>query len=354
MANSTVQNTILADELEAINAIYGDGTISLTSTDAVRTLTELRLPDDLFTYLVSFPSLYPDSALLILGIDSLDRSRDPLAAEHTLYLRIALLLSYRKGEVVLFDAVEEYVRILARSRGTSGDADLANSKAAPTQYFQSQPEELASRALIALDQAKSTPAFSTEQLDLLSSQIVSCSVCLEATLAPFSVKLPACKHSYCISCFQEGFSNMMAGNGEFRCCGGLVPVHLVQQYANLGTEDLNSYRIFMTEATSMNPLYCSEKSCSAFIASYLIRDSLAKCLSCKTITCVTCRRKQHQGICGYELKQITRLARTFRWQSCPNCAHMVSRTLGCNHMVCICGTRFCYQCGQKQDFCGCR
>lgn len=37
---------------------------------------------------------------------------------------------------------------------------------------------------------------------------------------------------------------------------------------------------------------------------------------------------------------------------CPDCHVVVSRTEGCNSMLCVCGTRFCYACGFKKCQCG--
>ena len=31
-------------------------------------------------------------------------------------------------------------------------------------------------------------------------------------------------------------------------------------------------------------------------------------------------------------------------QSCPRCKHLVYRTSGCDHITCVCGHHFCYQC----------
>jgi len=36
---------------------------------------------------------------------------------------------------------------------------------------------------------------------------------------------------------------------------------------------------------------------------------------------------------------------------CPECHVIVSRSEGCNDMMCVCGTRFCYACGFKQCKC---
>jgi hypothetical protein len=37
---------------------------------------------------------------------------------------------------------------------------------------------------------------------------------------------------------------------------------------------------------------------------------------------------------------------------CPECNVIVSRYEGCDHMVCVCGTHFCYRCGCKKCRCG--
>jgi hypothetical protein len=36
---------------------------------------------------------------------------------------------------------------------------------------------------------------------------------------------------------------------------------------------------------------------------------------------------------------------------CPDCHVIVSRSEGCNTMICVCGTRFCYACGSKKCEC---
>lgn len=37
---------------------------------------------------------------------------------------------------------------------------------------------------------------------------------------------------------------------------------------------------------------------------------------------------------------------------CPDCHVIVSRSEGCDHMMCVCGTHFCYACGFKKCKCG--
>lgn len=40
------------------------------------------------------------------------------------------------------------------------------------------------------------------------------------------------------------------------------------------------------------------------------------------------------------------------WQRCPDCGTGIERTIGCAHMVCVCGGEFCYSCGETWSKCG--
>ena len=218
--------------------------------------------------------------------------------------------------------------------------------------FHEQSQALAKRTLASVSHARTAGRFSLDQLETLSSQIVECAVCLEPVFRHYAANL-SCKHSFCIECLQQGLNSMMAGNGEFRCCGKYIPLPLVQQFGNPKSEALLAYKSWLAEASSKNPFYCCEKACSAFIPSYLFRNGLARCMKCGMNTCTNCRGRQHEGICGYELKQFNNLAKVNNWKFCPTCRHLVERTYGCDHMTCVCGARFCYHCGKRQNECVC-
>ncbi|KAJ7516233.1 hypothetical protein O6H91_22G048500 [Diphasiastrum complanatum] len=44
-------------------------------------------------------------------------------------------------------------------------------------------------------------------------------------------------------------------------------------------------------------------------------------------------------------KKLLQLAKSLKWQRCKNCAQIIERRDGCNHITCLCGHRFCYVCG---------
>ncbi len=351
MAFNTVSNSTLADELEVIDAIYGPGTIRLTSSDPIRTFIELRLPGDMHAYIINFPAVYPDQAPSVIGVDSLQLSLRPTVNEGITCLRISFLLAYSPGQVCLFDVIDRYAE-LSKMRQRLDGRQVAERNDKAVVEFDEQMKALAERVLASLIHLRDTARIPTDQVALLASQIVECAVCLEPVFRHYAANL-SCKHSFCVECLQQGLGSMMAGSGEFKCCGNFIPTLIVRQFGNLGPDELLAYSGWLSEASSSNPLYCAQKTCSAFIPSYLVRDALARCMKCKAVTCYTCRGKQHVGVCGYELKKIKNIAKSNRWKFCPCCSHLVERTVGCDHMVCVCGTRFCYRCGQRQDECTC-
>ena len=351
MALSTITNVSLTDELEAIEAIYGQGTIKVSSTSTKHTSIELRPPATTHGFFLTFPALYPEHAPAITGVDSLRLSLELAPQENLLYLRLALFHTFQPGQVCLYDMMERYLEILRKRQLLEND-NLANFNNLKVVHFDEEMKQLASSVTNTMDKARASAHFMQVQLDLLSSGIVGCSVCLEPVFRSYSATL-RCKHSYCIPCLQDGIRRMMKGNGEFRCCGSFIPALLVQRFGDLSGDLLRAYSIFLSERNAKDPLYCAERRCSTFIPSYLHRDGLAKCIKCDVGTCLRCRAKKHVGVCGYEVLKLHRMATQFHWQFCPACGHCVERTMGCDHMVCHCGMRFCYKCGQQQDQCIC-
>ncbi|KAM0278546.1 hypothetical protein ACHAQH_005114 [Verticillium albo-atrum] len=113
----------LNDEIEALNSIYGDGTLSpSTSSDAVDVYVLVLPADDadsdafsaelaarpaLRLYIPpSYPSSEPPS---VLATHSAGANAKPGGAAHALTLfRAALAETYTPGEVCLFDAIEDF------------------------------------------------------------------------------------------------------------------------------------------------------------------------------------------------------------------------------------------------------
>ncbi|KZZ98407.1 Impact family [Moelleriella libera RCEF 2490] len=104
----------LLDEVEAINSIYGDG--SLTRTDEQGEEEEdspstyiLRLPGEESSSLrLQFPRSYPHSPPCVAGTHHSSRGVKGAGAKDVRVFTEVLGAVYRPGEVCLFDAVEEF------------------------------------------------------------------------------------------------------------------------------------------------------------------------------------------------------------------------------------------------------
>ena len=100
-------NDALNDELEALNSIYGDGTLALSSKDSSTTTAILHFPSQPFSFLLDIPPTYPDVPLHITGTHSTgDTARG--AGEAAVTALVSVLSEvYQPGSVCLFDLVEE-------------------------------------------------------------------------------------------------------------------------------------------------------------------------------------------------------------------------------------------------------
>jgi len=121
-----VDNQALDEELESINAIYGDNTLAQTSSPETYILspsfhqTSLR---------ISFPFSYPETTPVVLGPESSSASsKKGEAAEFTHLARQVLQSCFRAGEPCIFDLVEELrTRVEQRDYASTTDPDSLSS-----------------------------------------------------------------------------------------------------------------------------------------------------------------------------------------------------------------------------------
>lgn len=135
----------LADEVEAINAIYGPGSLEPVSGSAGDYILRLLPEGETSSLNLHFPSSYPDSQLAILSTHSSGlHGRRGAAAHHLALFRDAVAAVYEPGQVCLFDAVERFKELLAEeeqgaeqgaveSTGQASDGDRAEWTPAPAE-----------------------------------------------------------------------------------------------------------------------------------------------------------------------------------------------------------------------------
>jgi hypothetical protein len=98
-------NEALRDEIEAINSIYGDGTIQASKEENTYIL---HLPRKSVSLRLEFPQDYPDAPPSVLGSEtSGDHARKGEASRVVDEVRETLRQTYQPGEVCLFDLLEE-------------------------------------------------------------------------------------------------------------------------------------------------------------------------------------------------------------------------------------------------------
>ncbi|QUC22708.1 uncharacterized protein UV8b_06949 [Ustilaginoidea virens] len=112
----------LVDEIEAVNSIYGPGSLEPADRDDGSYI--LRLPGDASSLRLQFPGAYPASPPAVLGTHRSSGGVRGAGARDLRLFEEALGRVFRAGQVCVFDAVEE---LLAARRGggpgaAAGDA----------------------------------------------------------------------------------------------------------------------------------------------------------------------------------------------------------------------------------------
>jgi hypothetical protein len=114
----------LNDEVEALNSIYGDG--SLVASENDNTVYILQLPGDEASSLkLKFPPTYPATeAPEVLGTHHSSGGKMGAGARDLRLFREALSEVFRAGEVCLFDAVEDFTRRLEDEKAAAATEEL--------------------------------------------------------------------------------------------------------------------------------------------------------------------------------------------------------------------------------------
>jgi hypothetical protein len=114
----------LQNEVEAINSIYGDG--SLTVGDG-HDVYVLNLPQQATSLRIQFPTDYPSSPPTVLGSQSSgEHTRKGEAAHVVEVFRDALERLFQPGEVCLFDVIEEVNSSLPSATNQQDNVEVSN------------------------------------------------------------------------------------------------------------------------------------------------------------------------------------------------------------------------------------
>ncbi|KAL8540188.1 hypothetical protein ACS0TY_001678 [Phlomoides rotata] len=101
--------------------------------------------------------------------------------------------------------------------------------------------------------------------------------------------------------------------------------------------------------------YCPDRNCNALIVNECAgreKKKKANCPSCKKLYCFKCKGVWHGGRRCRETVDLNDVVlrdvvEKNKWKRCPQCSRIVELTAGCPIVLCRCGIRFCYECGQQ-------
>lgn len=201
------------------------------------------------------------------------------------------------------------------------------------------------------------------------SMRAECASCFEKFLK-FDILQLSCKHdddtsfqAYCRDCVAGLFEASITDSSLLppRCCAKVVSLFNYTPYL---AKELIARFIAKEELDAPNRTYCNNTDCSRWVCPDHIQAEVANCPQCSQKTCTTCKGKHHDGLCPEDsgVKQLMGHAQQNKWQTCPNCEHMVELDRGCHHITsvyqpttrmspttcrCRCRYEFCYRCLAK-------
>jgi RWD domain/Zinc finger, C3HC4 type (RING finger) len=174
-------NTELEDEVGALNAIYGDSTLTIASYGESYTTCLLKSEDGPYSWEIRFPASYPSEAPNVVGIDSLWMSIGPKTKQEATRIQRIVEESFTPGQVCMFDVVN-MLRVQAK---------MEVPKDSVEEFVQTSSLSTTSRV-----PPRQLPDFA----DLES--LTQCGSCLDEYMMVDLAKLP-CRHTFCPECVQS-------------------------------------------------------------------------------------------------------------------------------------------------------
>ncbi|KAI4610302.1 hypothetical protein J4E80_008066 [Alternaria sp. BMP 0032] len=110
-----------------------------------------------------------------------------------------------------------------------------------------------------------------------------------------------------------------------RTCSSCFDMHPIRDTIQLQCKE---------ELETPNRTYCSNFLCAKWVRPCNIAAGIAACVKCTQKTCVTCKKKQHAGLCleDQDVKKLMEVAKAKRWKTCPRCKEMIELEAGCYHI----------------------
>ncbi|KAI0371232.1 hypothetical protein BV20DRAFT_191688 [Pilatotrama ljubarskyi] len=174
-----------------------------------------------------------------------------------------------------------------------------------------------------------------------------------------------CMHVYHTECLLMLVEVSMRSTGQFppRCCRSTIPTPLFHRH--LTPEQRTAFALREAEQSTPRRVYCANPQCSTFLGPRdkrtPVRIYTCAFSACATRTCARCRAavdpsadaQTHECKHDTGYRMALQLGSRLGWMRCPECEELIERHSGCPHMTCVCGTEFCYECGNRYNGCTC-
>ncbi|RCV11800.1 hypothetical protein SETIT_2G215600v2 [Setaria italica] len=187
----------------------------------------------------------------------------------------------------------------------------------------------------------------------------SCGICMETRLV-FDRFRAGCAHEFCIECVVHYIEGRVADGAvpvpcpEPGCRDGAMHPEACKKLLDIDVFD--AWCVALCErAVGPARARCPYRGCGELLVLDAADAAVteARCPTCSRAFCLQCEGpwdERHGG----EGCVMSRLADGRNWTRCPSCRAMIDKTGGCRHIVCRCGTAFCYICGSAFSARGCR
>ncbi len=159
-----------------------------------------------------------------------------------------------------------------------------------------------------------------------------------------------CGCKYCVQCLNQLFRVSFTTRALYPPkCGCHEQIEASEVKDSLDEDVLELLEKVPEEWWTANPTYCGQEGCGAFIPASRFGEAdnkmvqFASCVSCNTMTCSKCKQTQaaHDGLCGkcprktvspelYSFVKKNKLSR------CPSCKTLAELEEGCNSVRYVC------------------